>query len=201
MKNIDTAFRHIRTFSLILILANVLMFGFYVHRSDQRVERAENKVLILLNGKIVSAIVSDRKENMAVEARDHIRTFHELFFTLAPDEKVILENINKALYLADITAKQEYDNLEEKGYYSQIIAGNISQTISFDSVAVNTEVYPFTFKCYATQHIVRTTSKVSRSLVTTGYLRNVSRSDNNPHGFLIERWTTIENKDIQTEGR
>jgi len=201
MKNIDSAFRHIRTFSIILIIANVLMFGFYVHRSDQRVERAENKVLILLNGKVVSAIVSDRKENMAVEARDHIRTFHELFFTLAPDEKVILENINKALYLADITAKQEYDNLEEKGYYSQIIAGNISQTIAFDSVAVNTEVYPFTFKCYATQHIVRTTSKVSRSLVTTGYLRNVSRSDNNPHGFLIERWTTIENKDIQTEGR
>jgi len=201
MKNIDSAFRHIRTFSIILIIANILMFGFYVHRSDQRVERAENKVLILLNGKVVSAIVSDRKENMAVEARDHIRTFHELFFTLAPDEKVILENINKALYLADITAKQEYDNLEEKGYYSQIIAGNISQTIAFDSVAVNTEVYPFTFKCYATQHIVRTTSKVSRSLVTTGYLRNVSRSDNNPHGFLIERWTTIENRDIQTEGR
>lgn len=201
MKNIDSAFRHIRTFSIILIIANVLMFGFYVHRSDLRVERAENKVLILLNGKIVSAIVSDRKENMVVEARDHIRTFHELFFTLAPDEKVILENINKALYLADITAKQEYDNLEEKGYYSQIIAGNISQSISIDSVAVNSEAYPYPFKCYATQQIVRITSKVSRSLVTTGYLRNVSRSDNNPHGFLIERWTTIENKDIQSEGR
>ena len=46
MRNIDSAFRHIKTFSIVLIIANVLMFGFYVYRSDQRVARAENKVLI-----------------------------------------------------------------------------------------------------------------------------------------------------------
>ncbi|MDP3180258.1 MAG: conjugative transposon protein TraK, partial [Bacteroidota bacterium] len=40
-----------------------------------------------------------------------------------------------------------------------------------------------------------------RSLITEGALRNVSRSDNNPHGFLIERWNTIENRDIKTENR
>jgi len=32
-------------------------------------------------------------------------------------------------------------------------------------------------------------------------LRNVSRSDNNPHGFLIERWATIANKDLKTTAR
>ncbi len=54
---------------------------------------------------------------------------------------------------------------------------------------------------HATQSIIRTTSIVSRSLLTEGYLRNVSRSDNNSHGFLIERWTTIDNRDIKTENR
>ena len=39
------------------------------------------------------------------------------------------------------------------------------------------------------------------SLITEGYLRNVSRSDNNSHGFLIEKWTIIENKDLKTENR
>jgi hypothetical protein len=27
------------------------------------------------------------------------------------------------------------------------------------------------------------------------------RSGNNPHGFLIERWSTIENKDLKIEKR
>ena len=41
----------------------------------------------------------------------------------------------------------------------------------------------------------------AQNLITEGNLRNVSRSDNNPHGFLIERWNTIENKDLAVENR
>ena len=70
-----------------------------------------------------------------------------------------------------------------------------------DSVDVNVESYPYFFRCFATQKIIRSTSIVYRSLLTEGYLRSVSRSDNNPHGFLIERWITVENKDIKTEAR
>jgi hypothetical protein len=42
---------------------------------------------------------------------------------------------------------------------------------------------------------------VTRDLVTEGWLRNISRSDNNPHGFLIERWNTIDNRDLKVENR
>jgi hypothetical protein len=70
-----------------------------------------------------------------------------------------------------------------------------------DSISIDIDQYPYRFRCYATQSIIRTTSIVSRSLITEGALRNVSRSDNNPHGFLIERWNTIENRDIKTENR
>ena len=37
--------------------------------------------------------------------------------------------------------------------------------------------------------------------ITEGFLRNVARSDNNPHGFLIERWRVLENKDLKTLNR
>jgi hypothetical protein len=50
------------------------------------------------------------------------------------DDEFIRKNVTKALYLADYTAKQEYDNLTENGYYSQIVSGNISQRIEMDSV-------------------------------------------------------------------
>jgi conjugative transposon TraK protein len=96
------------------------------------------------------------------------------------------------------SAKRAYDNLKEAGFYTNIISGNISQRIKVDSVQVDVGQYPYYFRCYATQNIIRTTSTVSRSLLTEGYLRNVSRSDNNPHGFLVERWTTLDNQDIKT---
>ena len=156
---------------------------------------------MLANDKALEAYASTRKENIPVEARDHVKTFHQAFFSLEPDEKVIRENINRALYLADFSAKREYDNLLEKGYYTQIIAGNVSQNIRVDSVKVDLREYPYPFRCHATQQLVRATSTVTRSLITQGQLRTISRSDHNPHGFLIEQWRILENKDIHVRNR
>jgi conjugative transposon TraK protein len=201
MKNIDTAFRYIRTFTLIIVAGSILLCGFVFYKSYQLAAITQSKVYVLANGKALEAIAADRKDNIPVEARDHIKMFHQYFFSLDPDDKVIQQNISKALYLADNSARRQYEDLKESGYYSNIIAGNISQQITVDSMAVNTTIYPYYFRCYATQKLIRATSIVLRSLVTEGYLRNVSRSDNNPHGFLIEKWNTIENKDIQIKGR
>lgn len=201
MKNIDTAFRSFRSFAIVVVIVSILFCGFTLYKSLRLVAEMQGKIYLLANGKALEAYASDRKENIPVEARDHVRMFHTYFFTLDPDEKVIQANITKALYLADASAKREYDNLKENSYYANIIAGNISQQIKVDSVSVNTVIYPYHFRCFATQNIIRATSTVSRSLITEGDLRNVSRSDNNPHGFLIERWTTIENKDLKIENR
>jgi conjugative transposon TraK protein len=201
MKNIDSAFRHVRGFSMLVIVGCVLICCFTVYKSFTLVEQMQSKVYILANGKALEAYASDRKDNITVEAKDHVSTFHKFFFSLDPDDKVIKSNISKALYLSDDSAKRIYNDLKENGYYAGIISGNISQTIVVDSLAVDTNQYPHFFRCYATQHIVRTTSVVHRSLITQGSLRNVSRSDNNPHGFLVERWKIIENRDLKTENR
>lgn len=198
-KNIDTAFQHIRSFTMLVIVGCVFLCSFALYKSYHLVSEMQSKVYILANGRALEAYASNREDNIPVEARDHVKTFHRHFFTLDPDDKVIKANITKALYLADASAKRAYDNLRESGYYSNIIAGNISQDINVDSVIIDINDYPYHFHCYAKQNIVRTTSTVSRSLVTEGYLRNVSRSDNNPHGFLIERWRTIENRDLKIE--
>lgn len=201
MKNIDSAFRQVRMFSIVVVICSGILSCFIAHKSYELAQNVQAKIYILANGKALEAYASDRKDNIPVEARDHVKTFHQYFFTLDPDDKVIQSNITKALYLADASAKRAYDNLKENGYYANIISGNISQQINVDSIRVDISRYPYYFRCYAAQSIIRTTSIVSRSLVTEGFLRNVSRSDNNPHGFLIERWTTIDNRDIKTENR
>ncbi len=201
MKNIDSAFRHVRGFSMLVIAGCILICCFTVYKSFTLVSQMQSKVYILANGKALEAYASDRKDNISVEAKDHVSTFHKFFFSLDPDDKVIKNNLSKALYLSDDSAKRIYNDLKENGYYAGIISGNISQTIVVDSTAVDINQYPYFFRCYATQHIVRTTSIVHRSLITQGSLRNVSRSDNNPHGFLVERWEIVENRDLKTENR
>lgn len=201
MKNIDTAFRHVRGFTMLVIAGCIIISCFSVYKSFQLISAMQGKIYILANGKALEAYSSDRKDNIPVEARDHVKTFHMLFFTLDPDDKAIEANIKKALYLADGTAKRVYDDLKENGFYSGMISGNVNQTIRIDSVLVNTNAYPYQFRCHATQEIIRPTSITTRSLLTEGSLRNVSRSDNNPHGFLIERWNTIDNRDLKTAGR
>ena len=201
MKNIDTAFRYVRGFTMLVIIGCVILCCFALYKSFSLVSQMQDKVYILANGKALEAFSSDRKDNISVEAKDHVKTFHALFFSLDPDDKVIQINVTKALYLADDSAKRVYDDLKENGYYSGIISGNVSQTIAVDSITININEYPYQFRCYATQNIIRPTSIAYRSLITEGNLRNVSRSDNNPHGFLIERWNTIENRDLSSKNR
>src|SRR5690349_14332357 len=200
-KNIDTAFKHIRWFSIALIVGCVALCVCTVVKSYQIVQAAQDRIYILANGKAIEAFSAERKDNIPVEARDHVKMFHHYFFTLHPDDKVIQSNIKRALYLADETAQTQYDNLRENSYYANIISGNVSQEIQIDSIKVDINQYPFYFKCIAKQKIIRATSIVTRSLVTEGFLRNVLRSDNNPHGFLIEKWNTLENRDIKSENR
>ena len=200
-KNIDSAFRHIKAFSLIIVAGCFLLSGFVLYKSCELSARLQDKIYILAGDQAMEAFASKRKDNLLVEAKSHISLFHTYFFTLDPDEKVIEKNITRALYMADGSAKKQYDNLKETGYFSNIIAGNISQEISIDSISVNIKSEPYFFHCYGTEKIIRPNSIVTRNLITQGYLRNVSRSDNNPHGFLIERWETLENKDIKTENR
>jgi conjugative transposon TraK protein len=200
-KNIDTAFRHIKRFSIIVISVSVLLSALTIFKAFQTISALQSKVYVIANGKVLEAYASERKDNIPVEAKDHIRTFHEFFFTLSPDEKLIQANVTRALYLADGSAKKQYDNLKESNYYSNIISGNLSQVVSLDSITLNLDRQPYFFRYYGKQVITRATTIATRSLVTEGFLRTVPRSDNNPHGFLIERWNTIENRDIDIKTR
>jgi conjugative transposon TraK protein len=202
LKNIDSAFRYIRLFSLAVIVVFAFISGYTVYKSHELIREMQQKIYVLANGKAIEAFQGDRVDNIEVEARDHIKMFHHYFFTLVPDEKAIQANMNQALYLADESAKQQYDNLKENRYYSNIVAGNISQEIDVDSITVDVSSYPYAFRYYGKQRIIRSTSIVTRSLITEGHLRDLPRrSDTNNHALLIERWRTLENKNIRTENR
>jgi conjugative transposon TraK protein len=193
-KNIDTAFKHVRLFSFLLIAACTGISCFAVWKSYESSSNFRSHIYVLVGGQALEAIAEDRQENVPVEARDHIRTFLHDFFTLTPDDKKIRTTITRALYLADASARRQYNDLAAAGYYNNIVSGNVIQEISVDSIQLDMNVYPYAFKAFAVEKLTRADSTTRRPLVTQGFLRNVGRSDNNPHGFLIEHWQVISNQ-------
>ena len=107
------------------------------------------------------------------------------------------EKQRQKIYVLD-NGKSLMLDLSEKGYYNRVISGNINQTVEIDSMKCDFDQYPYRVDTYARQLIVRESSLTVRSLVTTCRLLNATRSDNNPHGFIMEAFTITENKDLQT---
>jgi conjugative transposon TraK protein len=157
---------------------------------------------VLDGGKsLMLALSQDLSQNRPVEAKEHIRRFHELFFTLSPDKNAIEGNIQRALFLVDKSAFRYYKDLSEKGYYNRVVSGNINQMVRVDSINCNFDTYPYKAVTYARQVIVRESNITERSLVTSCELINSVRSDNNPHGFTMERFEILENRDIRLQER
>lgn len=196
IKNIEAKIR-LATFiagaSLTCALLMVVAVSFFAYK---QVGNARKSVYILdANNVPMSARQTDVEVNRPVEYRTHINLFHSLFFTLAPDEKFIEYQMNKAMYLIDESGALQYNNLREKGFFNSVLSSSSVLTIQTDSIHVD-PVKKY-FKFYGKQTIDRRSSTVIRSLVTEGYLRDLEmRTDNNGHGVLITRWKTLENKDI-----
>jgi conjugative transposon TraK protein len=202
LKNIESSFRQIRLFCLVFVGCCTLVTGFSLWKAYNFAEAQRQKIYVLDGGKsLMLALSQDLSQNRPVEAREHVRRFHELFFTLSPDKAAIEGNIKRALFLVDKSAFAYYRDLAEKGYYNRIVSGNIQQRIAVDSVACDFSSYPYKVVTYARQQIIRESNVTERSLTTRCVLLNSTRSDNNPHGFTMERFEIVENRDIKTSER
>lgn len=202
LKNIETSFRQIRLFGIVFVCLCAAIVGYSVWSSYSFAEAQREKIYVLDGGKsLMLALSQDLSQNRPVEAREHIKRFHELFFTLSPDKSAIEGNIKRAMQLADKSAFNYYNDFSEKGYYNRIISGNINQVVQIDSVSCNFDSYPYKATTYARQMIIRESNVTERSLVTRCNLLNSVRSDNNPHGFIIEAFEIVENRDIKVTKR
>lgn len=199
LRNIESSFRQIRLFTVVLLAICACVTLYALGKSYAFAERQRQKIYVLDQGKsLMLALSQDAAQNRPVEACEHVRRFHELFFSMAPDQAAIESNINRALFLSDKSAYGYYKDWNEKGYYNRIIAADITQTVAVDSVCCDFERYPYHVVTYARQMIIRESNITERSLITECDLQNTVRSDNNPQGFMIERFRILENKDLRT---
>ena len=202
LTNIESSFRRIRLMLAAFVCGCTLITGYSLWSSYSFAEKQREKIYVLDGGKsLMLALSQDLSQNRPAEAREHVRRFHELFFSLSPQKDAIEHNIHRALLLADKSAYHYYVDLAEKGYYNRLISGNINQVVQVDSVSCDFNSYPYKARTYARQMIIRESNVTERSLVTECRLQNAVRSDDNPNGFIIEHFTITENRDLRSANR
>lgn len=161
----------------------------------RQVADARKSIYILNNNIPLQASQTDMEVNRPAEYRAHVDLFHALFFSLTPDDKFIEYQLKKAMYLVDESGVEQYNNLKENGFFNSILSSSSVLTLRTDSISLDMARHYFRY--YGKLKIDRRSSTVVRSLITEGYLKDIPRSDNNPHGVLIVNWKTLENKDLE----
>lgn len=160
----------------------------------------ERKKIYVLDGETPRlANLTGQDVSIEIEVRAHVNRFHELFFTLAPDDKYIQYNIEKAMYLTDESGLMQYNTLKERGFYNNIIGASAQFSIITDSIKFNKSNMSFTY--YGRQRIERKSSILFRELVTEGNIAQTTRTENNPHGLLITNYRTVLNKDLEYKSK
>ena len=161
----------------------------------KQVVNARQSVYILADNVPILARQTDVQMNRPVEYKADVDLFHSLFFSLTPDDNYMEYQIKKAMYLVDESGMQQYNDLKEKGFFNSILSSSSVLTLQTDSIFL--DMPKKYFRYYGKLKIDRRSSTVVRSLITEGYLKDIPRSDNNPHGVLITGWKTLENKDLE----
>lgn len=201
LKQLDTAFVHLKFWTLILVAISLLSAALVVVFSFRTVLKSKQEVYLISQDQVMKAFANPRDAVISVEAKSHLKQFHQLLFTLSPDEKLIESQLSESLYLGDQSVKFHLDNLRETGYFKKLLAANVSQRVYLDSIHLDETRPDYPFRVFARQEIVRSSSILYRSLITAGRLRTIQRTPANPHGFLIENWEILENKDLYQKDR
>ena len=199
VKNIEQKIKINKTISLasILFAVIIVIVGFVF--AYKLIEDSRKSLYVIDNGVPILVKQTDELLNRPVEYQSQVELFHRLFFTLAPDDRYIKENVEKSLYLIDDSGKKEYTNLREKGFYNQIISGNSLVTVRNDSIKLDLPNKKFIY--YGTQMINRKNSLIIRKLITEGDFEDMIRSPNNPHGVLLRNWRILDNSEISNKAK
>jgi len=195
VKNIEAKIRLATWVAMGSFLTSIILSAICCSYAYRQVSDARKSIYILSNGIPLQANQTDMQVNRPAEYRADIDLFHALFFSLTPDDKYIEYQLKKAMYLVDESGADQVNNLKENGFFNSVLSSSSVITLETDSISL--DMSKRYFRYYGKLKIDRRSSTVIRSLITEGYLKDIPRSDNNPHGVLIVNWRTLENKDLE----
>ncbi len=192
LKEIPKTFKIVKialfaSISFCLLLSIGCMFWSYMIST-----RYLNRTYLITNdGKAVianSMSKYDVDQHRKPEIINHIKEFHKLFFEI--DQFNYQTRVNKSLYLIGNSGKDLYKTLQAKRHYSHLASNNLKHIVKIDSIVVNNKTYPYRGAFYGKVIIKRTDQRLQNEqrIFSNFELTNVNRTEENPHGLLIENY-------------
>lgn len=195
IKNIEKKMKLAQFTVIGALLTAIILVGLVCFFATNLINKAAQTSYTLIDG-IPYQTTKSTDNDRIIENKALIESFHQLFFSIIPDEKFIENNMNKAMYLVDQSGMLQYNNLKEKGYFSSILSSSAIITLQTDSVILKEN----SFSYYGKQKIDRKSNIVIRRLITTGEIKKLEhRSEKNPFGKIIFNWKTLDNTDLTNE--
>lgn len=200
-KNITEILRLNRFIVLAVTTLCLLSSGFSLwtaHRSQRTL--LESAFAVNTDGSIIPLKLMEQRENLEVEARSHLRLFHEYFYGI--DESNYEKNLEKALWLGDSSVDEAYRQKRADGVYNRLLQYSLVEKIIDIKIQLDMSTEPYGFEVETLFEIDRGTVTDRYQLITTGKLIHVDRHfPNNTHGLLITDFfekslRKLENEDI-----
>lgn len=193
-----SAFKVITVASVLCMFATAVA-GFYLY--SQKMSELDRRIYIIDQGNASSAFAQDQKVTRRDEVRAHVELFHNYMFNLPPSREMLTISLNKAFELADNSAYNYYNDVQERGFYKRLTSTNSYQIIDIQNVDIDMSVYPYLVVVRAAVYINRESNVSQYSFVSRCRVANSVRSEKNLNGLMIENFEVIENDLIETRNK
>lgn len=170
------------------IVAIIAVFLFTSKVNDIQKDSSK-EVYLLADNKVVKLLRSnDYKSSLDASLKGSLELFHHYLWSLEPYKEYIEHNLKKAFDMSDHSVLNLRNVLNDKGFYSNLLAGKHSTRYQIDlndSVEIDYTKKPYQFTMYGKLRILKPHEVELRNLITTGKILERGNSVNNFIGYDI----------------
>ena len=197
LMNIDTAFKQTRLIAILTLISSFLFCGMVMVVAMNMVTKGKGKIYITNGyGNTLTAYQIAANENRKAEVKAQVRNFHALLYDITPNPDEIKKKVDQILLMGDGSVKAFMDKRGDS-YYKKLISTNVEIKYQLDSIKTNIDVYPYKAVQYGKEIVQTQVGFLVKNLITSLDLREVARTDDNPHGLLIGGFEVHKNNRIQ----
>lgn len=197
LMQIDSAFKKTRLIAIIALVGAFIFCVIVMIVAMNMVTKGKGKIYITNGyGNSLTAYQIGANENRTAEVKAQVRDFHTLLYDITPNPDVVKRKLDQVLLLGDASVKAFLDKRGDT-YYKKLISMDVELKYQADSIKVNIHEYPYKAVQYGKEIVQTKAGLLIKNLVTSLELRDVARTDVNPHGLLIGNFEILKNERLK----
>lgn len=167
----------------------------YISTSAAKKEAETRAFIMTQNGTYYATSGGYTLLDQEIECKNHAKSFVKLMYAF--EESTYDDNTAAALELIGKDGEFIYADYEKADYRNTLKKLSLKLSVTVDSVFAYTEKEPFQVVIFARQTQESSTIYQQKYLHATMEMRKVARTDRNPCGLLIEKFSIKNSRPVE----